>query len=1079
MKKRLSVGKRLAVMGTVLAVTGGFWGGQSVLAVDNAAGTGNGVAIGTGSVATQSNSVAVGGSANVTGGSATAVGNSSQATFGFTTAIGHSAKATALNATALGYNSAASGQYSTALGSTAKAQGLNSIALGKGATTSSFAEDGIVIGNGANVNPTAKMVKIIAIGASSNATGNNAIALGGSAKATANYTMALGSGSTASATNTMALGNSAMANKEFSIAVGSNAKALGKNGVVMGYQANTTTLTEGAIAIGNSASVTPSIRSLQGIAIGESSNVNGNKGMAIGGSAKALANFTTALGAETEASVANATAVGATAKARGEKSTALGQNTEANGQESTALGAASIASGLSSIALGSSADAVGGNSIAVGTNSLANNTLTMAMGQASKAYGTQAMAIGVKGEVAVGGYNAIAMGYNSYVGEINETHKSVVTTANPTVTVRALAAATDATTTDVSPIDGNVNYKLSDDYYPVTINDKTSSDTEKIYENSIAIGMGAKSFGFQTLAIGGVSEAHDSNTIAVGLSAIAQGHYSVAMGQQARTSSDNALAIGHYAESHGEESTAIGYFSRVGGANNIALGNMTRLQGVDNSVALGSNARSVLSNSVAIGNNSAALIDSTFDIPVVYSNERFSADQGVVSVGNMYYTVTDTKTGKIREYEANTRRIINVAGGYADTDAVNVAQLKAALKDITIEAAEGITVNRVDNKFTIGLNVVGTETPTDVVTVTPPPYNPTPTTTTPSDDTQTTQGESDSGDTGTTTPTTPEEGYPKSGSQVTIGVETKPIGIVDNAGNKTAVTPGSDFSVVGGNNITTTASEVTVNGTTVPKLEVALNKDLTGLNSVSTNGLTIKGADGKDTVVIKGDNISMGNNIIHDVKAGVKDNDAVNVSQLRQEIQGETRVSADGAFIKKDNTAAQNITALDNQVQANSESISSINDSITNLNGGVSNLSNQVSKLDNRLDRVGAGAAALAALHPQDFDPSAKWDFAAGYGNYKGTNAVALGAFYRPTNDVMFSMGTSMGGGENMFNAGVSIKFGSSNEYSNYSKSALAEVVSNQASTIENLNNRVAKQEQENQELRAQIQEILNQLASK
>ena len=119
-----------------------------------------------------------------------------------------------------------------------------------------------------------------------------------------------------------------MANKEFSIAVGSNAKALGKNGVVMGYQANTTTLTEGAIAIGNSASVTPSIRSLQGIAIGESSNVNGNKGMAIGGSAKALANFTTALGAETEASVANATAVGATAKARGEKSTALGQNTE-------------------------------------------------------------------------------------------------------------------------------------------------------------------------------------------------------------------------------------------------------------------------------------------------------------------------------------------------------------------------------------------------------------------------------------------------------------------------------------------------------------------------------------------------------------------------------------------------------------------------------------------------------------------------------------------------------------------------------------------------------------------------------
>ena len=416
--------------------------------------------------------------------------------------------------------------------------------------------------------------------------------------------------------------------------------------------------------------------------------------------------------------------------------------------------------------------------------------------------------------------------------------------------------------------------------------------------------------------------------------------------------------------------------------------------------------------------------------------------------------------------------------------------MKAALKDITIEAAEGITVNRVDNKFTIGLNVVGSDTPTDVVTVTPPPYDPNSTTTTPSADTETTPGESASGDTGTTTPTTPEEGYPKSGDQVIIGVETKPIGIVDNEGNKTAVTPGSEFSVVGADNITTTASVVTnetknEDGTTTitktPKLEVALNKDLKDLNSVSTgntvlaDGLTGKDSAGKDAVVIQSNNINMGGNVIQNVAEGVNTTDAVNVGQLKNE----TRVSADGDLNKKDNTAAQKITALDNQVQANSESISSINDSITNLNGGVSNLSNQVSKLDNRLDRVGAGAAALAALHPQDFDPSAKWDFAAGYGNYKGANAVALGAFYRPTNDLMFSVGTSMGGGENMFNAGVSIKFGSSNEYSNYSKSALAEVVSNQDSTIENLNNRVAKQEQENQELRAQIQEILNQLASK
>ena len=127
----------------------------------------------------------------------------------------------------------------------------------------------------------------------------------------------------------------------------------------------------------------------------------------------------------------------------------------------------------------------------------------------------------------------------------------------------------------------------------------------------------------------------------------------------------------------------------------------------------------------------------------------------------------------------------------------------------------------------------------------------------------------------------------------------------------------------------------------------------------------------------------------------------------------------------------------------------------------------------------------MAALHPKDYDPTAKWDFAAGYGNYKSANAVAIGAFYRPTNDVLFSIGTSMGGGENMFNAGVSVKFGSSNEYSNYSKASLAAVVSEQSkqleaqhSTIEALQTKVEKQEQENQELRAQVQEIMRQLSA-
>ena len=124
----------------------------------------------------------------------------------------------------------------------------------------------------------------------------------------------------------------------------------------------------------------------------------------------------------------------------------------------------------------------------------------------------------------------------------------------------------------------------------------------------------------------------------------------------------------------------------------------------------------------------------------------------------------------------------------------------------------------------------------------------------------------------------------------------------------------------------------------------------------------------------------------------------------------ETRVQADGHYILQTNTAAENITALDNQVGLNTKSI-------TNLGG-------QISKLDSRINRVGAGAAALAGLHPLDFDPDNKWDFAAAYGNYSNANAVAIGAFYRPNENMMFSIGGSFNGGENMMNFGISWKFG-------------------------------------------------------
>ena len=106
----------------------------------------------------------------------------------------------------------------------------------------------------------------------------------------------------------------------------------------------------------------------------------------------------------------------------------------------------------------------------------------------------------------------------------------------------------------------------------------------------------------------------------------------------------------------------------------------------------------------------------------------------------------------------------------------------------------------------------------------------------------------------------------------------------------------------------------------------------------------------------------------------------------------------------------------------------------------IKNVTNKVGELGTRVNRAGAGAAALAALHPLDFDPDDKWDVAAGYGNYKDVHAVSVGAFYRPNEDTMFSVGGSFGGGENMVNAGVSVKLGQGNHVST-SRVALAKEV--------------------------------------
>lgn len=174
-------------------------------------------------------------------------------------------------------------------------------------------------------------------------------------------------------------------------------------------------------------------------------------------------------------------------------------------------------------------------------------------------------------------------------------------------------------------------------------------------------------------------------------------------------------------------------------------------------------------------------------------------------------------------------------------------------------------------------------------------------------------------------------------------------------------------------------------------------------------------------------------------------------------VYNETRVKQDGKYVKAANTAGENLSALDSQVASNASNI-------TNINGRVNNL-------DSKINKVGAGAAALAALHPLDFDPDDKWDFAVGYGNYRDANSAAVGAFYRPDKDTMFNFGTNFGNGENMINAGVSFKFGPKGK-SQVRPGSTQEITELRA-TVARQDDQLKKQDNEIKELKAMVQQLM------
>ena len=451
-------------------------------------------------------------------------------------------------------------------------------------------------------------------------------------------------------------------------------------------------------------------------------------------------------------------------------------------------------------------------------------------------------------------------------------------------------------------------------------------------------------------------------------------------------------------------STVIGFGNTLEGENStgvLTAGSQNTLTNVSNSLVMGDKNTLVnRKNVISLGNENTVTAD---DAVAIGNGTTVTAKSGVaIGVGS----VADRVAGSLGAFAPDTS-LVGARSTWTSTAGAVSVGTSTITRQITNVAAGTYDTDAVNvaqlKKALESIDIdAGTGIKVDKITkdgkTTYKIFTNIEGSKTDTDTTTVTSNKTDAGSTDTSQGAT--NGTSSStGDKLTIGTETKAtsFGADD---NKTAnVKPGQRLNINGDEkNISTS-----VNGNSI---KVELKKDIivdsvtAGDTSISTNGLTIK-----DGPSITKTGIDGGKQKVTGVAAGdisEKSTDAVNGSQL---------------------------FATNQQVAQNAQSIN---------------------KLGNRINKVGAGAAALAALHPLDFDPDDKWDIAAGYGNYNGENAAAIGAYYRPNEDTMFSVGGSFGNGENMVNAGVSLKLGQGNHIST-SKVAMAKEIKDLRKELEGL----------------------------
>ena len=494
--------------------------------------------------------------------------------------------------------------------------------------------------------------------------------------------------------------------------------------------------------------------------------------------------------------------------------------------------------------------------------------------------------------------------------------------------------------------------------------------------------------GGATMALGGGNKAdYTLRTSMIGIN-------NTVTGTNGAKSADNfVVGVGNTA-SNVQHLTAIGSKNTVSDANNtVIVGDNRKVTGANNSVIIGSSdaeTTTTVNDAVAIGHNTEVSAEGGVALG--------SKSKATVAAGAAGYDIStkaaSTDTSSTWKATASavsvgdvandvTRQISSVAAGTNDTDAVNVAQLKKVETKISTVEADA-------------------KKHTTVV----------------------------AGDNTTVTPGTNANG----GAEYKVAVNKDLVEMSSaNFGKATddvraRIDKDSARFFNGSENIGVTPKGIQIENTDT-------------LEQANFTKYGMYASEGSKTVYYTTNGISAGDQIINNVKAGVADTDAVNVSQLKRvqdQIAASTQVTTVTAGDHIKVTPTVNGNTHDYKVSLADDIADQITNNTTNINkntNDIKNIKGNLSKIDKRVDKSVAGAAALAALHPLDFDPDAKWDFAAGYGHYRSGNAAALGAFYRPNEDVQLSVGSTVGSDETVFNAGLSVKVGA---HSGVSRSRVA-----------------------------------------